>query len=88
MAETPKRTTKQPLKSVNAMPPKPAVERPKKERKPLYVPPPPKERKEKEVKTSTPIAKGGEKNIDTPNVSRIDETPVRHVKGTWVFGLH
>ncbi|ETN80979.1 hypothetical protein NECAME_08828 [Necator americanus] len=42
MAETPKRTVKQPLKSVNVMPPKPAVERPKKERKPLYVPPPPK----------------------------------------------
>ncbi|EYC21408.1 hypothetical protein Y032_0019g3804 [Ancylostoma ceylanicum] len=83
MAETPKRATKQPLKSVNAMPPKPAVERPKKERKPLYVPPPPKERKE--VKTSTPLSKAGEKTIDTPNVSRIDETPVRHVKAKTQF---
>ncbi|CAD6187943.1 unnamed protein product [Caenorhabditis auriculariae] len=37
---------KQPLKAVNAAQ-KPSVERPKKERKPLYVAPPPKERTEK-----------------------------------------
>ncbi|PIO69765.1 CAP-Gly domain protein [Teladorsagia circumcincta] len=74
MLETPKRVPKQPLKTVNASPPKqPPVERPKKERKPLYVPPPPKERKV--VKTSTPHVKNGEKTIDTPNVSRIEETP-------------
>ncbi|KAK6739926.1 hypothetical protein RB195_008422 [Necator americanus] len=83
MAETPKRTVKQPLKSVNVMPPKPAVERPKKERKPLYVPPPPKERKE--VKTSTPIAKSAEKIIDTPNVSKIEETPPRQLKSKTQF---
>ncbi|XGW16312.1 hypothetical protein V3C99_001627 [Haemonchus contortus] len=75
MLETPKRVPKQPLKLVNAVPPKPpAVERPKKERKPLYVPPPPKERKPV-VKTSTPHVKNGEKTIETPNISRIDETP-------------
>ncbi|KAE9420213.1 hypothetical protein Angca_005634 [Angiostrongylus cantonensis] len=77
MPETPRRVAKQPLKTVNsipALPPKP--ERPKKERKPLYVPPPPKERKE--VKTSTPLVRNGvEKTIDTPNVSRIVETPSR-----------
>ncbi|KAK5971624.1 hypothetical protein GCK32_016413 [Trichostrongylus colubriformis] len=86
MLETPKRTTKQPLKTVNAAPPKPpAPERPKKERKPLYVPPPPKERKV--VKTSTPHVKNGEKSIDTPNVSRIDETPSKptSVKGKTQF---
>ncbi|CAJ0600440.1 unnamed protein product [Cylicocyclus nassatus] len=75
MSETPKRVTKHPLKSVNAMPPKPAEPRPKKERKPLYVPPPPKERKE--VKTSTPNVKATEKHIETPNVSRIEDTPAR-----------
>ncbi|KAJ1354710.1 hypothetical protein KIN20_011714 [Parelaphostrongylus tenuis] len=78
MPET-RRMVKQPLKTVNSMsplPPKP--ERPKKERKPLYVPPPPKERKE--VKTSTPLVRNGvDKTIDTPNVSRItaNETPVK-----------
>ncbi|WKY00665.1 hypothetical protein Q1695_015024 [Nippostrongylus brasiliensis] len=75
MSESPRRSPKQPLKAVNAAPPKPAVERPKKERKPLYVPPPPKERKI--VKTSTPNVKNGDKNIDTPNVSKIEETPTK-----------
>ncbi|VDM78449.1 unnamed protein product [Strongylus vulgaris] len=86
MSETPKRVAKHPLKSVNVMPPKPAEPRPKKERKPLYVPPPPKEVKKvlaerKEVKTSTPNLKSGEKTIETPNVSKIeDATPARQIK--------
>ncbi|KAF1761139.1 hypothetical protein GCK72_009393 [Caenorhabditis remanei] len=54
MTETPRRTiTKTPLKTVNAKAktsPAPPVERPKKERKPLYTPPAPKERVEKEKK--------------------------------------
>ncbi|VDM56279.1 unnamed protein product [Angiostrongylus costaricensis] len=82
MPETPRRVAKQPLKTVNsipALPPKP--ERPKKERKPLYVPPPPKGvvlSERKEVKTSTPLVRNGvERTIDSPNVSRIVETPPR-----------
>lgn len=43
-AETPKRSIKAPLKAVNETPKAPPVERPKKERKPLYVPPAPKGR--------------------------------------------
>uniref|UniRef100_A0A8L8JN35 CAP-Gly domain-containing protein n=1 Tax=Heligmosomoides polygyrus TaxID=6339 RepID=A0A8L8JN35_HELPZ len=83
MPETPKRTLKQPLKTVNAAPPpKPAVERPKKEQKPLYVPPPPKgdfsdKERKTPAKTSTPIIKNGEKTIDTPNVSKIEDTPTK-----------
>ncbi|KJH53175.1 hypothetical protein DICVIV_00673 [Dictyocaulus viviparus] len=77
MPDTPRRVLKQPLKTVNAMPPTPPkTERPKRERKPLYVPPPPKERKE--VKTSTPLVRNGvEKPVDSPNVSKItaEETP-------------
>uniref|UniRef100_A0A1I7XAU0 Uncharacterized protein n=1 Tax=Heterorhabditis bacteriophora TaxID=37862 RepID=A0A1I7XAU0_HETBA len=46
LADTPKRT-KQALKTVNVTPAKQPLERPKKERKPLYVPPPPKDNVEK-----------------------------------------
>ncbi|CAH19085.1 CAP-Gly domain-containing linker protein 1 homolog [Caenorhabditis elegans] len=79
MTETPRRTiTKTPLKTVNAKAktsPTPPVERQKKERKPLYVAPPAKERVEKEKKIpSKPVVSPPTTAEKKPVVSSIPST--------------